>query len=175
MVTEKPADVKAKIDSIEITDDCLTGRAGMAGFSRYLQTTGITNILAQTFSFLKKSKKGTGLRSMFHQLLSYFFDGTSFHLTRFDHLKDDPGYGAGIETPANELVSSHAVKRFFRSISEVRVWLFRNVLYRLFLWRLRIENPDLIKLGIDTMVQAETPTCSSTPTGRFLSVSTTHR
>ena len=62
MITEKPADVKAKIavDAIEITDDCLTGRVGMAGFSRCLQTTGITNILARTFSFLKKSKKGTG-------------------------------------------------------------------------------------------------------------------
>jgi hypothetical protein len=152
MIAEKTADVKAKIDAIEITEDCLTSRAGMAGFSRYLNTIGMTNLLARTFSFLKKSKKGTGLRSMFHQLLCYFFDGTSFHLTRFDQLKKDPGYGAGVETPENDLVSSHAVKRFFRSISEVRVWLFRNVLYQLFLWRLRIEKPNLIKLGIDTMV-----------------------
>ena len=91
MITENAPDVKAEIDAIEITDDCLTGRAGMAGFSRYLHSTGITNILAKTFSFLKKSKKGTGLRSMFHQLLCYFFDGTSFHLTRFDKLKEDPG------------------------------------------------------------------------------------
>ena len=152
MIAENAPDVKAEINGIEITDDCLTGRAGMAGFSKYLRTIGITAILTKTFSFLKKSKKGTGLRSMFHQLLCYFFDGTSFHLTRFDKLKEDPGYGAGIETPENELVSSHAVKRFFRSISEVRVWLFRCILYRLFLWRLRIEKPELIKIGIDTMV-----------------------
>lgn len=152
MIIENAADVNTKIDAIEITDDCLTGRAGMAGFSRYLRSIEITNILARIFSFLKKNKKGTGLRSMFHQLICYFFDGTSFHLTRFDQLKEDPGYGAGIETPENELVSSHAVKRFFRAISDVRVWLFRSVLYRLFLWRLRIEKPELIKLGIDTMV-----------------------
>ncbi len=34
----------------------------------------------------------------------------------------------------------------------VRVWLFRKVLKQLFLWRLSIEKPDLIKIGIDTMV-----------------------
>ena len=152
MIAENAPDVKAEITSIERTDDCLTCRAGLAGFSRYLRTIGITSILASTFSFLKKSKKGTGLRSLFHQLLCYFFDGTSFHLTRFDKLKKDPGYGAGIETAENELVSSHAVKRFFRSLSQVRVWLFRSILYRLFLWRLQIEKPELIKLGIDTMV-----------------------
>lgn len=56
----------------------------------------MTNILTNTFSFLKKSKKGTGLRSLSHQLLCYFFDGTSFHLTRFDKLKEDPCYGACI-------------------------------------------------------------------------------
>jgi len=44
------------------------------------------------------------------------------------------------------------VKRFFRSISEVRVLLFRKVLHHLFLWRLQIEKPELIKLGVDTMV-----------------------
>ena len=57
MIGERSTDVKAKIDAIEITEDCLTGRAGMAGFSRYLNTIGMTNILARTFSFLKKSKK----------------------------------------------------------------------------------------------------------------------
>ena len=74
-------------------------------------------MLVGRFSFLKKSKKGTDLGSIFHQLLS-----------------------------------SHAVKRFFSSISIVRVWLFRKVLRLLFLRQLYIEQPDLIKLGIDTMV-----------------------
>ena len=50
------------------------------------------------------------------------------------------------------MASSHTIKRFFRAISKVRVWLFRKVLEQLFIWRLKIEKPKLIKIGIDTMV-----------------------
>jgi len=152
MVNEKVAGVKATIDEIDTTDDCLSSRAGLALVSRYIQNIGIIKLLADRFSFVKKSKKGTGLQSIFHQLLCFFLDGTSFSLTRFDQLKKDTGYAGSIETTETEMLSSHAVKRFFRSISDVRVWLFRKVLNQLFLWRLQIEKPDLIKLGIDTMV-----------------------
>lgn len=34
----------------------------------------------------------------------------------------------------------------------VRIWLFRRLLQRLFLWRLKLTQPKLIALGIDTMV-----------------------
>lgn len=34
----------------------------------------------------------------------------------------------------------------------MRIWLFRQVLQQLFLWRLRHEQPEVIVLGIDTMV-----------------------
>ncbi len=152
MVLEKAAVVKVEIDKIETTDECLSGRAGLSLISRYVRSIGILSILGKQFAFLKKNKKGATLRSLFHQLLCYFFDGTSFNLIRFDQLKVDPGYAGSIEMPETELLSSHAVKRFFRSISDVRVWLFRKVLHQLFLWRLHIEKPDLIKLGIDTMV-----------------------
>ena len=62
------------------------------------------------------------------------------------------GYTGVIETEVEEMISSHTAKRFFRSISKVRVWLFRKVLKQLFLWRLSIEKPEIIKIGIDTMV-----------------------
>ena len=78
MMSQKPTAVKTEIDTIEISDDCLTGRAGMSGFSRYLRTIGIANILTRIFSFLKKSKEGVGLRSLFHQLLCYFFRRNEF-------------------------------------------------------------------------------------------------
>jgi hypothetical protein len=74
------------------------------------------------------------------------------HLTRFDRLRDDPGYAGTIETAEHRMISSHAVKRFFGAISIVRVWLFRRVLRSMFLWRLHIEKPVTILLGIDTMV-----------------------
>ena len=104
------------------------------------------------FSFVRKRQTGASLSAIFTQILLYFFDGTEFHLTRFDHLKADAGYAASIETAASEMLSSHAVKRFFTSITIVRVWLFRRVLKTLFIWRLNLEKPDLLKLGIDTMV-----------------------
>ena len=152
MVTEKTPVVKPYISTIETTDDTLSSRAGLCVISRYIRSIGIIDMLVGRFSFLKKSKKGTELGSIFHQLLCYFFDGSSFHLTRFDQLKEDSGYAGSIETPVQQMLSSHAVKRFFSSISIVRVWLFRKVLRLLFLRQLYSEQPDLIKLGIDTMV-----------------------
>ena len=123
MIAENAPDVKAEINGIEITDDCLTGRAGLTGSSRYLRTIGIITIIARMFSFLKKSKKGTKLRSMFHQLLCYFLDGTIFHLTRFDKLQEDPCYGAGIETPETNACSSVC---FFRFLYKRNSFLIRG-------------------------------------------------
>lgn len=152
MIAQKSDSVKTQIDAVETTSDKLTGRAGLTLVSRYLETTGVTNLLSKLFSFLRKSRKGCPLKSIFHQILCFFIDGTDLHLTRFDQLRNDPGYAGTIETTESRMVSSHAVKRFFRSISIVRVWLFRRVLRRMFLWRLRIKKPEVIWLGIDTMV-----------------------
>jgi hypothetical protein len=65
--------------------------------------------------------------------------------------KDD-GYQEIIETNNDEMTSSHSIKRFFGCISLARVWLFRKILLIIFIERLKIEKPDVIKLGIDTMV-----------------------
>jgi hypothetical protein len=149
---EKNTNVKAKIDQIETTTDCLTGRAGLTLISRYISQIKIVPMLANIFSFAKRSLKGASLQTIFHQLICFFFDGTNSHLNYFDKLKTDEGYAASIETPVAEMVSSHTIKRFMQSISMVRVWLFRKVLQRLFLWRLQKEQPELIKIGLDTMV-----------------------
>lgn len=152
MIAQESDSVKTKIDSVETTPDKLTGRAGLTLVSRYLEATGVTNMLSKLFFFLRKNRKGFPLKSIFHQILCFFIDGTDFHLTHFDRLRNDPGYAGTIETADSRMVSSHVVKRFFRSISIVRVSLFRRVLRNMFLWRLRIEKPEVIWLGIDTMV-----------------------
>ncbi|MDP7453379.1 MAG: hypothetical protein QGE95_14050, partial [Arenicellales bacterium] len=121
------ATVKHLIDKVEVTEACLTGRAGLALISKYLKAIGIEKILAGVFSFLKKSSKGTSLVSIFHQLMCFFFDGTSMRLVRFDQLKRDDGYAASIETSKDQMLSSHAVKRFLQKGSIVRVWLFRKI------------------------------------------------
>jgi hypothetical protein len=149
---ENDTAVKHSIDKVEVTEACLTGRAGLALISKYLKAIGIEKILAGFFYFLKKSSKGASLVSIFHQLICFFFDGTSLRLVRFDQLKRDDGYAASIETPQERMLSSHAAKRFFHNVSLARAWLFRKILHRLFVWRLSVEKPELIVLGIDTMV-----------------------
>lgn len=144
--------VNNKISRIDTTNDCLTGRAGLSLIARYISAINIPKILCSTFSFIKKSSKGTSLHNKFHQLICFFFDGSNFSMSHFDELKKDKGYAAGIELGKNQLLSSHAAKRFFKAFSIVRVWLFRKVLKKLFLWRLKIEQPEIIKLGLDTMV-----------------------
>lgn len=152
MVRQTAVPVKSKIDDFGVTSDCLSSRAGLSLVSRYLDAIGITRMLTLLFPFLKKNSKGTPLRSIFHQMICFFFDGTDFHMTRFDHLKEDSGYAGIIETGEKHMISSHTAKRFISSFSIVRVWLFRKVLKNLFLWRLNKEQPSLIKIGIDTMV-----------------------
>jgi hypothetical protein len=51
-----------------------------------------------------------------------------------------------------QMASSHRIKRFFKAFAWTRVYLFRRLLQMLFVWRLKIKNPDVIELGIDTMV-----------------------
>ena len=141
-----------RIGKVGTTPDTLTGRGGLALFSRYLQKVGILGILAEKFALARLSKKGLSVWSLFKQALCFFFDGTSRHLTYFDELKRDAGYAGVIETAADKMASSHAVKRFFAAFSWFHGRAFRRVLRRLFLWRLAIEKPSVIELTIDTMV-----------------------
>jgi hypothetical protein len=141
-----------RIDKIGVTSDSLTSRAGLALFARYLAELGIFPVLAQLFGRIRKSSKGLPVVEIFKQILVFFADGTSRHLTRFDTLKKDPGYAGTIESAPHRLLSSHAVKRFFKAFSLPLNHAFRKLLRHLFLWRLRIVQPTLIVLGLDTVV-----------------------
>jgi len=139
-------------DGVEITSDTLTGRGGLALFSRYLSNLEIFGHLDRLFGSLRKSSKGLPVTVLFHQLFCFFLDGTSRHLVRFDELKRNDGYAAAIETQAEQMASSHAIKRFMGSFWWPRIWLFRRLLLHLFVWRLKLEAPPVVILGIDAMV-----------------------
>jgi hypothetical protein len=143
---------KSVIDKIGITEDTLTGRGGLSLFVKYIAAIGVHSQLESFFGSMRRSRKGRPIPEIFKQLFCFFMDGSSRHLTRFDALAQDEGYAAGIESDPSSMLSSHAVKRFFRSFSPCRVWLFRRLLQRLFIWRLRLETPDIVMLGLDTMV-----------------------
>jgi hypothetical protein len=108
--------------------------------------------LETLFCKIRKSRKGQDISEIFKQLFCFFIDGTSRHLLYFDTLKGDEGYAGSIETDSKDMLSSHAVKRFFKAIWLPWAFLFRKVFHRLFLWRLLIVKPLVIVLGLDTMV-----------------------
>jgi hypothetical protein len=141
-----------RIADIEVTSDTLTSRAGLALFARYLEQIGLGWFLSRWLGPLRKSAKGLPAAECVRQVLLFFVDGTSRHLTHFDALKSDGGYAATIERRPEDLVSSHSVKRFFRSITFGRIWLLRKLLQELFIWRLCLAQPKVVILDLDVMV-----------------------
>jgi len=147
--TSKP---QAIIDQVGITADTLTGRGGLSLFVRYLRGIDLCCQLEVFFGSMRKSRKGQAIADVFKQIFCFFVDGTSRHLVYFDSLKENEGYARATETAPEAMLSSHAVKRFFRGFWWPRIYLFRHLLQRLFLWRLRMEKPEVVILGVDTMV-----------------------
>ncbi len=143
---------KSKINDIGVTNDTLTGRGGMALFVKYLSNVEIYSLLQEYFGDIRKSKKGLPVWNIFKQIFCWFYDGTSRHLNSFDQLKVDEGYASVIENSWEEMVSSHQIKRFYKSFSWVCGVSFRKILRKLFIWRLRRENPEVIDITLDTMV-----------------------
>jgi hypothetical protein len=143
---------KCKIKKVDVTKDTLTGRGGMALFVRYLSQVSIYALLLESFGNLRRSQKGQPVWNVFKQMFCFFYDGTSRHLVYFDQLKRDEGYAAVIENSSEEMIGSHQVKRFFKVFSWVCGGIFRRILKRLFIWRLKIERPEEIELTIDLMI-----------------------
>jgi len=140
------------IDDVQITNDCLTSRAGLNPFVRYLRGIDLFPHLDRLFGSMRKHPKGAPIEELLNQVLCFLFDGTSRHLAYFDTLANDPGYAAVIEIAPEDMASSHTIKRFYRAFSPQRTYLFRRLHQQLFLWRLVISKPKVIELNIYTMV-----------------------
>jgi hypothetical protein len=79
-------------------------------------------------------------------------DGTNTAISHFDQLKTDDGYAALLENSTENMASSHQIKRFFSKLSILTNLIFNKILNELFIWRLKKDCPQIIFLGIDTMV-----------------------
>ncbi len=111
-------DIKKQIiDAIQPSDEHLTSPAGLALFAQYLQSIRLMPIIERMFASMRKNKKGIAVSDFFAQILCFFMDGSSRHLSWFDHLKRDEGYAALLSCSEQDLASSHAVKRFFGKFS----------------------------------------------------------
>ena len=150
--TTEYVNTESIIDNIDVTNDTLTSRGGLSLFVRYLRGIALYPHLERLFGTIRKTAKGQPVCEIFKQVLCFLIDGTSRRLTSFDRVKEDEGYARTIESEPDSMLSSHAVKRFFKAFWWPRVYLFRHLLQWLFLWRLRLTEPLFIVLGIDTMV-----------------------
>ena len=64
---------KQSIKAIESTDERITGRAGLALFSRYLRSNQLMTIVELKFGSMRKNKKGIPVTDLFIQLLCFFW------------------------------------------------------------------------------------------------------
>ena len=85
-------------------------------------------------------------------MFAFFIDGTDMSISGFDKKKTDKGYTAILENKEADMASSHQIKRMFAKLSFIPNKLYSNILHELFIWRLKIDAPKIIILGVDTMV-----------------------
>ena len=84
----------------------------MALFARYIQGIQLMLIIERMFGSIRKSKNSFAVTELFVQVLCFFMDGTSRHLSWFDHPKLDESYTTLLSANVENLASSHSVKRF---------------------------------------------------------------
>lgn len=147
-------EIQSKITKIEITNDKMSSRGGLAFFLRYVEQIGFYRLTDKILGHLRVSSKGLSLYQFMKQMLAYFIDGTYMSMESFNDKKNDSGYTALLENKAESMGSSHQMKRFFRKLMDNNIGntIYRKILHKLFLWRLHIEKPAIIILGADTMV-----------------------
>lgn len=73
-------------------------------------------------------------------------------MSGFDRRKRVSGYAGHLENKPAQMASSHQMKRFFEKPGPLGNRLYRLVLLQLFIWRLKVEQPVVIKLFVDSMV-----------------------
>ncbi len=86
------------------------------------------------------------------QVIAFFIDDKDILIAGFVKRKKDESYAAVLENSPEEMASSHQIKWFLMELSMVLPFVFRKILYNLFIRRLKISWPKVIELFIDTMV-----------------------
>lgn len=149
---KKSISKQVKISKVAVTSDKLSSRGGLFFFLRYVENINFYQLFENTFGFIRKSAKGLSCYQFIKQLLAFFIDGTDMSMKSFDRHKCDEAYASVLENLQSYMASSHQMKRVFRALMPIQNRLYRKVLHRLFVWRLKIEKPKVIELFGDTMV-----------------------
>ncbi len=145
--------MKTKINKISPTNDKLSSRGGLSLFLEYIENTKLYELISSVIlPKLSLGNKGLRLKQFLKQMFSFFIDGTDMSISGFDKKKTDKGYAAVLENTVEEMASSHQIKRMFRKLVIIPNCVYNKILHELFIWRLKIEAPEIIFLGVDTMV-----------------------
>ncbi|RMF58438.1 MAG: IS1380 family transposase [Calditrichaeota bacterium] len=134
------------ISAVEPTRQLMTGRAGLALLRVYLHQRGLMPLLERVFRPFR-SRRGYPLASLLSQLLLYLMDGTRPCLRGLDEKRGDPGYARLIGVHLSQLISSHAVKRFFYRIPRAVAPALNAVLRRMFAARLQRYAAERTRAG----------------------------
>ncbi len=153
-ISQEKVENVSLIDKVVSTPQCLTGRAGLSLVLKYIENTGLLSRLSFKFKHLKLNSKGLQVNSFFKQIMANMIDGSKLDLVVFDELRKDPSYAQLLETIPENLASSHQIKRMFYKFKNQKTHIrpFRETLNDLFISHLRTEKPEVIFLGVDTMV-----------------------
>lgn len=119
---------------------------------RYVENIGFYSRFENHFKNIKGSLKGLAINQFIKQILAYFMDGDDHSMTSFDRRKKDEAYRTLLENSTDEIASSHQIKRFFQRLGYVPMLLYRTLLLHLFIWRLKVEKPQIVVLFGDTVV-----------------------
>ena len=149
---KKYKDTGCGINKIETTNATLSNRGGLAFILRYIESIHFFKLIEDTLQSMCFHSKGKKASFIVRQILSFLIDGTFKAISSFDTLRNDDGYAAIHEVKKKNLLSSHAVKRFFRKFTYMKCEKLRKVLNTLFIWRLHVVQPSVIVFDIDTMV-----------------------
>jgi hypothetical protein len=145
-------DTGCGINKIETTNARLSNRGGLAFILRYIESIKFFSLIEETLHSLCVHSKGKKASFIVRQIVAFLIDGTFKAISSFDTLRTDDGYAAVLEVKNEHLLSSHAVKRFFRKFTYIKCEWLRKVLNTLFIWRLEVVQPSVIVLDCDTMV-----------------------
>jgi len=140
------------VTRVEATDDKLSGRGGLSFILRYIEKIDFFKTIENKIGKLCSNKKGKSSGFILRQVMAKLIDGTDLSLTGFDRLKQDEGYASVLEIKQSDMLSSYMVKRFFKKFTGFKHLLLSQILTELFVWRLKIKQPAVIDLDLDTMV-----------------------
>ena len=142
--------MKTKINKISATDEKISSRGGLPLFLKYIENIKLYELMSNVVLLkIVLGSKGLGLQQYFKQMFAFFIDGTDMSISGFDNKKKDKGYISVLENTENDMASSHQIKRMFIKFIIIPNIVYNKILHELFIWRLKIEAPKVIILGVD--------------------------